>query len=80
MTPNKPKILYIEWDDARTRSGFKTQTDADIECNSKNIMHEVGFLASETPDAVVLAKCATEGEWRDLSRIPKSCILKRKFL
>ncbi len=69
-------IIYIQWDDAVTHSGWWTQEQAIVLRNQQCISHEVGFLVSENETAIVLAK-AKAGDWRDVSRILKANIIKR---
>ncbi len=70
------KIVYLEWEDAATMSGWSDSGKAEAFLKLPDISFEIGFLVCEDKDYIVLAK-AKVYNWRDLSKILKANIIKR---
>ena len=70
------KVLYVEWVDASSNSGWEKASDivGIHRCRS------VGFLVKEDKTQVVLAACVSGDECNANIAIPKEWIKKRKVI
>lgn len=83
----KPKLVYIEWNDAIYNANwFTTEQVQDWAKISKFLIKEVGWLIEENKDFIVLG-CGrkeeddfTTEQWVGLHKIPKGWIKIKKEL
>lgn len=73
--PEKPHLVYVEWKDATSSAGWRSQRDIDqahcVTCYS------VGWLVKWGKDEITMAAThdsKREPEWNDVQSIPRSCI------
>ena len=88
--PLKYPLVYIEWEDAISNSGWFDQEEFDDWKNNKGfIVHEVGWIIEENKTYIVLAsryhpqdndKYGSTSKWGMLQKIPKTWIKKHILL
>lgn len=59
--PKRPVPVYVEWLDHNAPDPDASWVDA-TEVAEVSVCHSVGYLISETPDALVIAHTAEDGE------------------
>ncbi len=69
------KIVYVQWVDAVADSGWEDEIKAEID-----LCHTVGFLISETKDAICIASTVSKDNSNARMHIPKAWIKKRKVI
>jgi uncharacterized protein YpmB len=69
------KIIYVQWVDAVADSGWEDEIKAEID-----LCHTVGFLISETKDAICIASTVSKDNSNARMHIPKAWIKKRKVI
>ena len=81
------KLIYIEWCDAITKmDGWHNLEDAKDWANEEEwIIRQAGFLIEESKKYILLAgqynpQKETEDQFANLTKIPKTWILKRKTI
>ena len=83
------KLIYIEWEDAVSQSGWHSKKDMEEWVSDDNIcVKEVGWLYKETKKYIVLVgrlspykdHNKTDMDYGLLQKIPKTWIRKRKNL
>lgn len=79
----KPKLIYIEWGDAISNTGWMSFNEA-LEWGEEEhwIVKNIGWLLKETSSYILLASKYSEGsgEYGLLHKIPKTWIRKRKII
>jgi len=74
----QPPVIKINWRDANTENGWQGKESASklalMLCDS------VGFLLEETDEFFKIAQSINDGEYGDVTVIPKNQIIKRRFL
>lgn len=84
--PRPLRLLYLEWDDAASRSVWMTADDLREYANSQWLNRQCGFLLEETAAHLLIAgSWAPEDDWHvekfgDVTRIPKTWIKTRRVL
>lgn len=69
------KLVYIEWVDAVADIGWEEGSKADI-----HAVRTVGFVVSETADAICIASTVSHDNSNARMHIPKAWIKKRKVI
>lgn len=84
---SKHKLVYIEWEDATSRSGWHLNEEVDDWIKGRGwFVNHVGWVIRETKKYIVLAGSQVEKDghgdeqWGNLQKIPKTWIRKRKIL
>lgn len=84
---NKQKLIYIQWQDAHSKSGWVTEEDLLKEVEkSMCLCEEVGWIVYEDKDEIHIV--SRRGLWMreeapeygQYQRIPKAWILKKKVI
>lgn len=75
------KLMSITWLDANSPSSNSWATPDDVECILVKV-HTVGYVVSETDEAITVAGSVCESEYNihGLMTIPKISITKKKML
>lgn len=80
-TKEKNRLIYIEWGDAISNTGWMDKEDA-IKWGEEEhwLVKNIGWLLKETKDYILLAAKYSDGsgEYGLLHKIPKTWIKKRK--
>ena len=84
----KQKLIYLQWQDAHSDSGWKTSEGLEKSVNEdKCIVEQVGWLVFEDSSEIHLIarrlywkKDSDTSEYGMYQRIPKTWILKRKTI
>ncbi len=76
----KRKIIYLEWDDSVSDSGWVD--DSKVKTFLKPwLIHSVGYLVMENTSHIsITTSIGNGGNKLDVLTIPKSSILKRRYL
>jgi len=69
------KVIYVQWVDAVADAGWEDEVKAEID-----LCHTVGFLISETKDALCIASTVSKDNSNARIHIPKAWIKKRKVI
>jgi hypothetical protein len=69
------KAIYVQWVDAVADSGWEDEVKAEI-----HLCHTIGFLVSETADALCIASTVSKEDSNARMHIPKAWIKKRKVI
>lgn len=78
---NEPELVYIQWVDAHSDNAWATKQEIDEYCKGKTVIHEVGWILSETKDSIVIAsQIVDDGDIGNRTRIPKVWLTKREKL
>jgi len=76
-------LIYIEWGDAISNTGWVSEDDAVAWADSEDwIVKNIGWVVKETKDYILLAGKYSEGseEWGLVHKIPKTWIKTRKTI
>lgn len=86
MKIKKPKLYLVEWHDAHSESGWKTDKEVDEFIKTDRcFVINVGWILNETKDEIIMAcrrlKWKEDGspEWGMMQKIPKAWIKKREI-
>lgn len=81
------KLIYLEWADAHTNTGWKTEEEAKLWAeNTDWIIKECGWLINETKEYIAIATALKpeneyeEKQFLNLHKIPKTWIIKRQII
>jgi len=69
------KIVYIEWTDAETSSGWKSRDEVDDDKESEStVCTSVGFLIHQNQHTITICSGYHDDEYSEVTKIPKGMV------
>ena len=79
MTPKKPPLVLVTWEDAKVMDDGAWAENKDHEYKAK-IFEQVGFLLHDGPDGIILTSAWSDDMVAARDQIPRGMVLKVKKL
>lgn len=82
----KMKLVYIEWEDARSSDGWHDKDEIDEHIDKSTMVQQTGWVWKETSKYIALVNRISQHHWNNddseaygnIIKIPKTWIRKRK--